>query len=599
MHRLPICLLLTLTVLPLTGGPVHATAGPWQENEQSRVRLVSPWETAPREGELRLGLEFEIVPGWHVYWKNSGDAGFPPAIDFSSTPGVRSSELLWPAPERYELRGGLVAFGYEEHVVYPLRVSLAGSPDPSTGDSLPLTADLDYLVCEVDCIPYSYVLTLEQPLAKPGEEPVPGPRAEDLDRWWARLPISLDRQPPELPGVSTRGRLDLEDPESPKLRIELDGLVATDGPSPEPQIFLEAHETFDTGPPAQQPTADGVRFTVPLVFREVPDELPTEADFVWTVTGVRPVNAKAGAALAVEARRTVSALSSEGRAEPETGASGRTAKRSGASWPRAFLAGLLLALTPPLLALLGLRLLVLGELACPGIRRGAGGTVLGLPIGFGLAALAFSGLPTWGAQLQSPLLVTGLALANLALAFFAWRLLVLAKEPRETDPGRPEIAGLAAGIFAAFLALAWNVPGLSFEPLAALAAGLGAAMPYALVVASPRIAQGFHAVGRRLRLREALGFVALPGLLWLLYVLTGSIAPEGVALVELMLLTLGLLAWARTVVSRAWMRWLLTLLLLAAAAYVFVLVDESRRPRFLGKRPSGETEAHLKEMLRA
>lgn len=575
-------LLLTgMTAAAMLGAPsaANAVTGPWQENEQSRVRLVSPWAEAPRVGELRLGLEFEIRPGWHVYWKNSGDAGFPPVLDLSPTPQVSGWELLWPAPERYELRGGLVAFGYEDHVIYPLRVQL--DQEASTGglgpspNTLDLAAELDYLVCEVDCTPYSYPLALEQPLAAPGAEPVRGPEADEIERWWGRLPYDLDDG--EAPkGVSTRGALDLEDPEDPRLVVEIEGVAAIEE-EPSPQIFLEAHELFDTGRPEWEPTEGGLRFTVPLSFREVPEEVPSETELAWTVTGLRSTGngggRDAGEIFAVEARRTVLAAGSR----EETGEPATPSSTSGPSLPAAFVAGLLLALTPPLLVVFGLRLLASGHLASPGIRRGALASVVGALVGFGGVALAARGqsLTTWGAQLQEPVLVTLLALANLALAFAAWGLLGLSTSAESGRPKRdhvrPEIPGLAAGLLTAFLALGGSVPGLSFAPAAMVTAGLGASVPYLLVAAAPGLALGFRRLAGRYRLKEGLGFLALVGLVWLLYLLTGLVTPEGLALIELMLLVLGLLAWGRTVVERRAAAWLLSLLLLAGAFYVLYL----------------------------
>jgi len=588
-----VLLLTGMTAAAMLGAPsaANAVTGPWQENEQSRVRLVSPWAEAPRAGDLRLGLEFEIRPGWHVYWKNSGDAGFPPVFDLSPTPQVRDWELLWPAPERYELRGGLVAFGYENHVIYPVRVrldeeALSGGVGFSP-DTLDLAAELDYLVCEVDCIPYSYPLALKQPLAAPGAEPVRGPEAEEIERWWRRLPRSLDEGGP--PGVTTRGALDLEDPEDPRLVVEIEGVAAV-REEPSPQIFLEAHELFDTGRPGWEPTEDGLRFTVPLSFREVPGEVPSETEMAWTVTGLRPSRSAgdggSGGTFAVEARRTVLAAGSrkdtrEETEEPAT-TSSTSSDASGPSLLAAFVAGLLLALTPPLLVVFGLRLLASGRLAAPGIRRGALASVVGALAGFGGVALAARGqsLATWGAQLQDSVLVTLLALANLALAFAAWGLLGLSTSAEsgrpERDHVRPEIPGLAAGLLTAFLALGWSVPGMSIEPAAMVTAGLGASVPYLLVAAAPGLALGFSRIAGRYRLKEGLGFLALVGLVWLLYLLTALVTPEGLALIELMLLVLGLLAWGRTVVERRILSWLLTLLLLAGAFYVLYLAHLSR-----------------------
>src|SRR5215213_1704850 len=169
-------LLLALPFL-LAPSPARGVASAWSENEQSRVRLVTEYGAAPRSGPIRMGLQFTLSPGWHVYWKNSGDAGFPPAVTFSAPGGTLTDpQLFWPAPRRFELPGDLVAFGYEKEVVYPIQATLRTNAE-TNGDLLTIAADVDYLVCEVDCIPYRYTLTLDQPLA---DEAAPDPEARPL-----------------------------------------------------------------------------------------------------------------------------------------------------------------------------------------------------------------------------------------------------------------------------------------------------------------------------------------------------------------------------------------------------------------------------------
>src|SRR5436190_11268772 len=112
---------LALLLAPI---PAWGAASEWSVNPQSRVRLISPWQVAPRGGDLVLGLQFRLAPGWHVYWKNSGDAGFPPVVTFQPAEVLGKPELLWPTPSRFELPGGLVAFGYEGEVVYPVHATI-------------------------------------------------------------------------------------------------------------------------------------------------------------------------------------------------------------------------------------------------------------------------------------------------------------------------------------------------------------------------------------------------------------------------------------------------------------------------------------------
>ena len=264
----------TLLLIPALLAPLPAwgVASEWVENEQSRVRLITPWQAASPDGELRMGLHFTLSPEWHVYWKNSGDAGFPPVVTFQKTPGLGEPELLWPAPKRFELPGDLVAFGYENEVVYPIRAKLQAQ-----GDRLRLVADVDYLVCQVDCIPYRYTLALDQPLGSPVPDSGTAPL---VDRAWARLPAS------KIQGVTTTAAIDVS---GPVLEVRVQGARPGEGSD----LFLESHEGFDTGKPVASPTEDGVVYRVPLEPREE-GKVPFTTTVAWTVTNLvrdgRPVN---------------------------------------------------------------------------------------------------------------------------------------------------------------------------------------------------------------------------------------------------------------------------------------------------------------------
>ena len=280
-----------------------AASSPWEENPHSAVRLITPYEVAPRDGEVWLGLHFRLIPHWHVYWKNSGDAGYPPAIDLAATPDVGEAELLYPAPERYELPGDLVSFGYEEEVVYPVRGRIAAAGKETVAISL----DLDYLVCEVECVPYSYTLTAHQPV---GREAVPDlETAALLDAWRARLP----RPVAEVPGLETDARLDLSSLERPVLVVTVAG--ARPAADRRPGLFFEVHELFEPGTPVLEESPDGLRFRVPLELKRALEEAPRSSPFAWTVTGLADSESP-GAVLAVEARRTVPASLEEPAAEP-------------------------------------------------------------------------------------------------------------------------------------------------------------------------------------------------------------------------------------------------------------------------------------------
>lgn len=596
----PALLALTLPLL-LAPSPARGAASAWAENEQSRVRLLTEYAAAPRSGSIRMGLRFTLSPGWHVYWKNSGDAGFPPVVTFNTPPGTLGDpELLWPAPHRFELPGDLVAFGYEKEVVYPIQAELRTGAGASA-DVLTIAADVDYLVCEVDCIPYRYTLTLDQPLA---EAAIPDPESVPLlDAAWARLPARADA----VAGVQTGGVVHAGAGET-VLEVRLRGVQATAGTT---GLFLETHELFDAGKPQAKVTPDGVVFRVPLKLREAGKELPAKTAFAWTVTGL-------GEPSALEARREVEvSRKAAGSAAPvvgETGAAGR--ERTVELLLLALLGGLLLNAMPTVLAVLLCEALALradpgGK---PAVREGAAAAATGILGGsFAAAALAVwahrSGLPAgWGVQLQEPAAAAVLLVATLLLTLNLWNLVEVPLGPAEGEAARPGTARhLLAGLFTVPLALAWTLPvldtpvgfaagkgpALLLPVFAAL--GLGLALPYLLLVFVPAAVRALPVPGRWSRvLREGMGFLAGASVLWLLYSLSRQVTPEGLAWIELALLAMALLAWLRhRAVHKSALRFSLAMALAACAAAALWLADDNR----LAPRPETSAESQITTRL--
>ena len=95
------------------------------------------------------GFYFKLERGWHIYWKNAGDAGFPSDVSWNLPAGITSGALEFPAPHRLKL-GSLMDYGYEDEVLLPLkiRVDASAKAGPAT-----LHAKLSWLVCSDSCIP--------------------------------------------------------------------------------------------------------------------------------------------------------------------------------------------------------------------------------------------------------------------------------------------------------------------------------------------------------------------------------------------------------------------------------------------------------------
>ena len=86
------------------------------------VQLIVPDSASVPGDANNVGLYFKLEPGWHVYWKNPGDAGEPPHIKWTLPQGVTAGPLQFPIPKRLPL-GPLMDFGYEDEVLFPIQLA--------------------------------------------------------------------------------------------------------------------------------------------------------------------------------------------------------------------------------------------------------------------------------------------------------------------------------------------------------------------------------------------------------------------------------------------------------------------------------------------
>jgi DsbC/DsbD-like thiol-disulfide interchange protein len=589
-------LLLLLLALTLVGGAAGATSSPWQENPESAVRLVSPWAKAPATGEIVLGVHFRLPPHWHVYWKNSGDAGYPPIVEMVDTPEITSPEILWPAPHRYDIPGDLVALGYETEVVYPVRATI----DAPAGSTIPVTVDVDYLVCEVDCIPYRYELTLAQPIAAEGAEARKHPETGPLvDTWVAQVP----RDAADLSDVTTRAVLvpDSAGGGGPSLEIEVDGARATDATD----LFLEVSDTYRLGRPERMDDDETVRFRVPLEPKQAATAKgPLEGSpFAWVVTALTrgPVGDDT---FSLAASRQVE-VSAAGLGPP-AGDDGVPASSPLALLGRALLAGLALTLAPGVLALAltaGIAAWRSPEPTPTGVAVALG--ALGMGLVLGLLDATWSGLSVWLLPTRWSAVAAGLALAALLLALWSWRQ--WGRADAVLAGALPAPVGVGLGALLPLLALGWLPPAVS-EPLtgagtAGAAVAVGAFALFGLALGLPPLVAGLvrgadraphtetlpaddtASTPRTTRLAEALGFLAATGVIWQVFVLSRQMGSESVAFIELALLGVALFAWARhRALDRPALAAALAVLAMVAAVAVIWLAarDGATATAFLG-----------------
>ncbi len=178
-----------------------ASAAPWTAATHSEVRLVTG-APGTEAGPARVaGVQLHMEPGWKTYWRNPGDSGVPPEFDWAGSKNLKSAEVLYPAPRRFDEAGG-VAIGYGGDVLFPVRIT----PERE-GEPIELKLAFTYGLCKDLCIPNEVNLNLTLPAeAEKGEAlllgtalaQVPKPAQAGLLPEVAGVESALDGAAPKL-----------------------------------------------------------------------------------------------------------------------------------------------------------------------------------------------------------------------------------------------------------------------------------------------------------------------------------------------------------------------------------------------------------------
>ena len=244
------------------------------------------------------GLYFKLEPGWHVYWKNPGDAGLPPNIHWTLPDGVTAGPLQFSAPKRLPL-GPLMDYGYEDEALYPFRLEIAKSVKPRAAV---LHAKVDWLVCSTSCIPGKADLEITQEIVAeaPAKDSDDGPGAEI----WKRLAVKL---PDALPASDRT----FFQPTKDGFR-----LTAETGRRESSAVFFPADQDIIDNPAPQKFTATARGFTLDLKKDANLKANPAQLRGVLELSGGRAyeVVALAGSATSGVGEKTTAAGSSELRA---------------------------------------------------------------------------------------------------------------------------------------------------------------------------------------------------------------------------------------------------------------------------------------------
>ena len=112
--------------------------------------------TKINKNNFYIGLEFKLKPDWKIYWRQPGDSGMPPTLDFSSSKNLKSFELQWPYPIKELEAANILTNVYKNNVIIPIKLSVI-----DVTKTLYLNTMLSFQVCKDICIPIETNLFLK------------------------------------------------------------------------------------------------------------------------------------------------------------------------------------------------------------------------------------------------------------------------------------------------------------------------------------------------------------------------------------------------------------------------------------------------------
>ncbi len=568
----------------------HGGASAWVKTEQTEVRLVAASSALGGAKTVRLGLQFKMKPGWKIYWRAPGDAGFPPRLDWRKSQNLAGARLDWPAPTRFSVLG-FETQGYKKEVIFPITAKVDDPARP-----LSLRAELNYLTCDDVCIPYQTELSLD--LATGAAQTTPS--FQDINRFAARVPGNGQAHGLKITKAELAGALgpEIKGARNGTLRV----LASAATPFGAPDIFVEGPEEMVFSRPKARLSDDrrAVSLLIPvsvdgqraLAGGELTFTLtdgPRSAERKLSIAQGPPVSAQPGGLFSAYSLPIILGL--------------------------ALLGGLILNLMPCVLPVLSLKLVGLvshggakaGTVRISFLATSAGIIFSFLVLAGGLVGLKLAGQAVgWGIQFQHPWFLIALTLIVALFAYNLWGLFEInlpywLSGIGGGQGGTQSIGGnFATGAFATLLATPCSAPFLGTAVGFALAGGnaetfavftalgMGMAAPYLLVAAFPGLASRLPRPGAwMVRVKQIMGVALAATAVWLLSVIAVQVSLGAALVLGAMMAALGAVFQLRRSLSEA-RRWVSGALIAGLVAGAFFVPGQFEP----GPAASAEAKAH-------
>jgi thiol:disulfide interchange protein DsbD len=524
----------------LVNVPSKGFAQTYQGKQLVKAELLADTDAVVPGKSFNVGLLLRMAPGWHTYWKFSGDAGLPTELNWKLPPGWKVGEIQWPIPLKTIDPGDIETYGYENEILLMQEITPPSKLDDS---SAKLSTEANWLVCEKICIPGSATLQLDLPVASTSQ-----PANTDVFTRYRRL------LPQNSPGPDV-ARADWSRVGS-DLRLKITGETLAKYPAVD--FFpLPQQETIVGHPAVQSRSNNEIVFRIPL--ESAPKDLSSMAGLV--VFAQQP-NSDDRAAWQIGSAPGVSTTGTA----PARGI--LTFLLSG------FLGGFILNLMPCVLPVISLKIFGFVQQAGQsrqkifrsGIAFAIGIFAWFIALAVLLIALKGAGRDvTWGGfQFTNPYFVLVLSVIVLVFALNLFGVFEVSlpqsvsRSLLSTSDRKDLLGSFFQGVFATVLATPCTAPflgtalGFAFTQSAAIilamfvAIAAGMSAPYLLLSAQPAWLRFLPRPGPwMVHVKQFMGFLLLATLLFLLYVLGAERGLEGAIWASCFLLVISVACWMK------------------------------------------------------
>lgn len=129
---------------------------------RTEASLVTDVATVAPAQPFWAVLHIKLKEGWHTYWKNPGDSGISPTLNWTLPNGFSAGEVQYLAPERLP-SGPLMDYGYNQDAYYLVKITPPALLNQNATVILMLKAQ--WLVCHEVCVPEKAEFSAVLPVA--------------------------------------------------------------------------------------------------------------------------------------------------------------------------------------------------------------------------------------------------------------------------------------------------------------------------------------------------------------------------------------------------------------------------------------------------